>query len=1495
MYISSILFNAQFRWFELGIGIRQACHIPYNLRQTDDFSRFIVLRLVYGEGTSQARIEANIVWHHDINMNVFKKGRKAKDKENVDPLANDGASIAAKTSRSFKRKNKNMPEPKPEFNLAGALPDTNDFRTSLLMPGLSARFSMLKEQDDPNSMLGKASDDSVLFPKRASRMNLFSHNPLTDIAETESIRSIPKPFAHAERSMSFSEGGYASDDGGSVMSRSRPGEGNNMFGGRQKVYRIANGVEATGSGKGRHLYEDDVAPSPYQQYKSRSRDELDKLDSSEREIPSRQSEEADTVSSPLTAFSKNRGTQSSTNSGPSGRRTSTAATSVATCDSPIPRQNSGHGTSKLRTSDGFEATAVSRNPSSESRRAFNQVKETDKPPMPSPHVQQLSQPRSTANLSERYGARSPMFSTNAFRANSPPPIGQAVSSLDSEVHDGARGAAMASRRYQTSSPTNQVFDEDGDQVYSNNLQPNDRGKATAMGLFNRPRQQFDEQQFLQRQRQMHEDRMSPVPTQEEVSHLASSSNKRIDRTSDASKPAMTHRYSDRQSHDSHHTNDSASAPYVRSMRKLSSPEKKVNPPVVPAQKDVKARVESLIRRNNAELAAAEKTRSPPHDQQEFRDTNDHSERGSQSQSTFINRFDSSDDEAEEESEQHRPAPQVQRPKLPPQEIHPALRNGLHDFDFGEQVSPSLPKTHSESSIPTPLAVQPNLSPAKPKNSGDDSPTLGPNGLGLSGMIRTHLRNDSDRSSIYPPQSPVSQIPNHLSRTSREMSMVSTSNTINPPASVHSDPWEFDNAHQQRHRRSGANDQSIAGGVDEQRPDSLPATAPPTMSQKAQQILGHAAAQRLQGGSKAHRVLGEEAPQASHGPMRSPRSPRWPQETLPQQDPEPNSSNETVQSAQWHSESERVDHRGHQRNPSTETQKERQAFDDELAERRRKIQEGLRGIAERDRSQSPAPARVSNENYNQQYDRNGSQGFSGLRHKTSRGQMAAAEYSNKAMKMLGLNSGNNPAPQEYHQRQPPRHYNSSDNEYEEPPHERERYRRPQHRPPPAASQAYASNRRPPHEGRNSGRRTPGPSDGRTTPHANSSTEDFERARQRSATPNSQRSHGRDRAGSEAAERSKSRQRIHRDDEGYGPPRHEMKSTSSPSPPHARRRAPEDAHPNGYERAPSTTPGQGRQRSNSRPGPPQGYFDSRAPPTPVLSNGPMPSPMGPPPAHVIGAPSPALGPPSSAHAIGAPSPALGGPRPSPRPPVHNPMAGSHSAQPSPATSAFPTSPLPTVSSALATGPTTAGRSTPDLFGNGRSTPTIPAGPSANTTGTTSRPRRMTVNKNMISEPTFISSTSSVPLVGLPHSPKPRPGVMDLPPPVIPAMNPRRRVGTPTNENTPPLASPAPVSVSASASPQLAPNATFEGIFGGAGGPKTAGMAPPPKAQSRGNRLRKISSEGGGLASRARQEKVWAEREREDRLVGGNAGFNFGTRSDVSVNVGPKRGEVQEGGMF
>ena len=69
-----------------------------------------------------------------------------------------------------KDKKKGQVEPKPALDLSSALPKADDFRTSLIMPGLSTRFSMLREQDDPTSKIGKASDDSVLQPRRNGRL-----------------------------------------------------------------------------------------------------------------------------------------------------------------------------------------------------------------------------------------------------------------------------------------------------------------------------------------------------------------------------------------------------------------------------------------------------------------------------------------------------------------------------------------------------------------------------------------------------------------------------------------------------------------------------------------------------------------------------------------------------------------------------------------------------------------------------------------------------------------------------------------------------------------------------------------------------------------------------------------------------------------------------------------------------------------------------------------------------------------------------------------------------------------------------------------------------------------------------------------------------------------------------------------------------------------------------------------------------------------------------
>ncbi|OBT50158.1 hypothetical protein VE04_09647 [Pseudogymnoascus sp. 24MN13] len=172
-------------------------------------------------------------------MNRFRTKKKAEaaDEAPARP-SNDSAAptlTPLKPAMTFRRKKeKNEPPPRMELDLVNALPASDDFRTSLLMTGLSARFSMLREQDDPKSKIGKASDDSVLFPKRQSRLNDFGFTPqgLSDIAEVGSIRETTRRPA-------------ASDAQESIMSRGKPAEGNNLFGGRQKIYKIPMGGSAS--------------------------------------------------------------------------------------------------------------------------------------------------------------------------------------------------------------------------------------------------------------------------------------------------------------------------------------------------------------------------------------------------------------------------------------------------------------------------------------------------------------------------------------------------------------------------------------------------------------------------------------------------------------------------------------------------------------------------------------------------------------------------------------------------------------------------------------------------------------------------------------------------------------------------------------------------------------------------------------------------------------------------------------------------------------------------------------------------------------------------------------------------------------------------------------------------------------------------------------------------------------------------------------------------
>lgn len=1368
-------------------------------------------------------------------MNVFKKKGKAKDDPYIIPeAAASDSQIPSKMSRSLKRKQKNVIEPKPQIDLTTALPDTTDFRTSLLMPGLSARFSMLREQDDPNTKLGKASDDSVLFPKRASRLNLFAHNPLTDIAETESIHTAFRaPFSQDDRSHSFSDtlSGYASDDASTVLARPRPTEGNNLFGGRQKMYRL-NGANGSGSAKdltevpapltsARHVYQNDVVLSPYQQMRLKAREEQDRDESRERPTSAgaEDTDRSSVVNTPSTGFSKSRGTTSSTASGPSNRRVSTAATSVVS-DAPHPRQSNTSAGSNARAHGseyGSEESLLRRNVSFESRKAFGVAENHSQPPLPMSPINPRPPPqvRSVTNLAEKYARGSSPFSTNA-RAMSPPPSvqPQALASLDFGLKSPT--AAGYQRKYHAASSTED--DEDGE-VYNRSLQPNDRGKATAMGLFNRPQQQFDEQKFEERQLQMHEGRISPpvtdgpeyggiVERQNEHSRIVLPSNP----TSPFQKSIVQSRGS--------------GSPSVTTRSRAQSTASSAN------SAQVHAHAEALIKRQNQEYSALKAQRPAPDAYNRLplnKNPASLVEQPPASRGTFFDAFDGSD-----EDDMDADSPMLGRyeppPRLAPMDVHPALRDGSQKFDFGDSI-PTIPdrarpqsNVSADTSSPSVTQDTPDTSDSLHRRSNTkakDSPTLGPTtGLGLSGLIRTHLRHDSDRSSVMPPPSPHAPYQSNFSSPfreresiasgqpgnyggamrdrepsfastqaenysaslrDREPSVASTARTINPPESTHSDPWEFDNAH--RAQRSPL--------------EPIQNNAIPSMSQKAQQILGQAISHKAQATSKAQQLLGGDAPLPvdEHPAMR-----QWSQENL---------SN-------------------HHRGESTETQKE---FGNELAERARRIQEGLKGVAEAEkRSRSRSQDRHNP----------ATQALHALRHKTSKTSLAQRnnEPQPKAMKMLGIGGGPRPEPQGRSPNMATRREFEYDQGYDE-------Y---SDRPTPRARPAEFE---PP-----SGRRTPGftrPAG----PYPNSSNEDLERSYQRSATPNSGRAR-RDRADSEAAERSRSRAGRFRDEPPYssaeyarpGPPSGHMGREQqrpyglpdgpygnvSPQLPRGPPRGPPPVDPRNYERSASAM--SNRRPSGNRPGPPgpSGYFEVRAP-TPTMNGSPQ-----------IGS---------------GPMPSQGGLRPSPRPPFpHSPISpfGPHPGM-SPALSGPPSavaSGLPSPAGPLPQ-PPPSGRFTPV---EGRSTPL--------------GNRKKSVTKGMISEPTFISSTSSVPLVGLPSGPRPS----QIASPPIPTMNPRRRGNTTTDR---PDGYPSP---RMPASPM--PDSPGRGGMAMSAAQRAytdqQQQKQPPRQR---NRLRKISSEGGGMASRARTQAMMSEFSQE--RLRSPALPVFPNRSATSLSI------HQDGGMF
>lgn len=825
---------------------------------------------------------------------------------------------------------------------------------------------MLREQDDPSSKIGKANDDSVLFPKRASRLDLFKGHGLSDISEAEFLRgSIRPPFA-STRTESYGSGGYDTDDG-SVMSRSRPGEGNTMFGGRQKIYKIP--VGGSGSVKnfgakdddelpsgvnmgGKALYESDIATSAFQRLREEERQErerasLDRLRSSK--------EQERDESPPLAKYNRNRETTSSTNSGPSQSRTSTAATSLASqrsvyyenINSPshaLPSTQPGSASSDRpfpKTTRRLYRQDLDQHLHDQQSSSMHRLESLNKPRSIAggPGTRNVQQSRSATGLHDRYQRGGPLYASTGFRAGSPPPSGtpSRMEEFDLGLAPEPTGNNLADSGYgrspSLSPPMSPTYDlNNHDKTFLAALEPNDLGKATASGAFNKPKLQYDDQKYKERQIQLLEGRNTPSPQLiRSFSPPALSIDEQTTGRSRNNSLGSTFSRSEsvKQPWESHREE--------RVLRAVPERWSKDSAPAVDGHQINTAMERSFLAgRSSSDVAESEseaETNSPIH-----------------SSSTKYQGF----------------PPIV--PQTKPVELH-----GQLNFDPGaNHLTPPAEESANDnrSYLSESTITQPKIN--NDVNGTDaDSPTLGPVGVpnGLSGLVHAHLRNDSGQSSIYPEDSPgLDSFP-----VEARQSILGHESALNDSRQGAKEDSGMNGAYWKKERR-GSEQSSIV--------------APPPLSFAARQILQQATAlrenqqnpkvQQMLVNNKAQRILGGEAPRSSH-------------------------SRDNSTTWQDHLKAH------HARGGSTETQQEREALANEMADRRRRVQDNIKTYVE-DSSEPPSPAPdVRGQEGGLAKPRNPF----GILKTTSKGSLVGKpERPPKALKTLGIRAeeADNDAPQ-----------------------------------------------------------------------------------------------------------------------------------------------------------------------------------------------------------------------------------------------------------------------------------------------------------------------------------------------------------------------------------------------------------------------------------------------------------------------------------------------------
>lgn len=438
---------------------------------------------------------------------------------------------AAKDGRGW-RKQKKLPEAtKSQVDLSTALPALDDFRTSLIMPNLSARFSMLREQDDPASKIGKASDDSVLTPRRKSRLHDFDLD-LTTTTSRENVDSvtskpstIERPWLPAKQHDSFvsdQSAGSDSNSDPSMMNRTRPTDGNVLFGGRQKVYRLPSSGHSKTNGLGKVLYGNDLSSSPYQKHKQ---DQPLTMAASTIDFEFQTDNESVSAGSARGANveTSSIGTSQLVDEIQAPHKTSASLRSQRSGDSSVPSQAQSTAPTSIHSQPPSAPTPATQSPapampkplgiperSLTKRRLYEQgldqhmyeQQTTALTRLNSVHRQQSRSKSPPAALNAKaFGSipDSAMPSSSSSRPQSP-------NTLHPLTTFGSLRASTSGGSTPITNPQSPTFFPNGESEEFNMLAatvaPGDRGKATAMGAFNKPKQQFDEEQYLQRLQQL---------------------------------------------------------------------------------------------------------------------------------------------------------------------------------------------------------------------------------------------------------------------------------------------------------------------------------------------------------------------------------------------------------------------------------------------------------------------------------------------------------------------------------------------------------------------------------------------------------------------------------------------------------------------------------------------------------------------------------------------------------------------------------------------------------------------------------------------------------------------------------------------------------------------------------------------------------------------------------------------------------------------------------